>query len=94
MTFFWILWGFDCLISLVVLYFFFIGLLDGTVSSYNMVSWTWVLLGLAAIMLGSLWLKSIKWLTLAKILLGILAIPGILYILYALMFIISKPRFN
>jgi hypothetical protein len=94
MTFFWILWGFDCLISLVVLYFFFIGLLDGTVSSYNMVGWTWLLLGLAAIMLGSLWLKSIKWLTLAKILLGILAIPGILYILYALMFIISKPRFN
>jgi hypothetical protein len=94
MTFFWILWGFDCLISLVVLYFFFIGLLDGTVSSYNMLGWTWLLLGLAAIMLGSLWLKSIKWLTLAKILLGILAIPGILYILYALMFIISKPRFN
>jgi len=94
MTFFWILWGFDFLISLVVLYFFFIGLLDGTVSSYNMVGWTWLLLGLAAIMLGSLWLKSIKWLTLAKILLGILAIPGILYILYALMFIISKPRFN
>jgi hypothetical protein len=94
MTFFWILWGFDCLISLVVLYFFFIGLLDGTVSSYNMVGWTWLLLGLAVIMLGSLWLKSIKWLTLAKILLGILAIPGILYILYALMFIISKPRFN
>ena len=94
MTFFWILWGFDCLISLVVLYFFFIGLLDGSVSSYNMVGWTWLLLGLAAVMLGSLWLKSIKWLTLAKILLGILAIPGILYILYALMFIISKPRFN
>ena len=94
MTFFWILWGFDCLISLVVLYFFFVGLLDGTVSSYNMVGWTWLLLGLAAVMVGSLWLKSIKWLTLAKILLGILAIPGILYILYALMFIISKPRFN
>lgn len=94
MTFFWILWGFDCLISLVVLYFFFIGLLDGTVSSYNMAIWTWLLLGLVVIMLGSLWLKSIKWLTLAKILLGILAIPGILYILYALMFIISKPRFN
>jgi hypothetical protein len=94
MTFFWILWGFDCLISLVVLYFFFIGLLDGTVSSYNMVGWTWLLLGLAAVMLGSLWLKSIKWLTISKILLFILAIPGILYILYILMIVIFKPRFN
>jgi len=94
MTFFWILWGFDCLISLVVLYFFFIGLLDGSVSSYNMVSWTWLLLGLAVVMLGSLWLKSIKWLTLSKVLLFILTIPGLLYILYILMFVFFKPRFN
>ncbi|MBK9488642.1 MAG: osmoprotectant transporter permease [Haliscomenobacter sp.] len=94
MTFFWILWGFDALITLVVLYFFFIGLADGTVSSFNMGIWTLLLLGLAVVMLGSLWLKSIEYLTLAKILLWILAIPGLLYVLFILFILIGKPRWN
>lgn len=94
MTFFWILWGFDAIITLVALYFFFIGLADGSVSSFNMGIWMLLLLGLAVIMLGSLWLKSIKYLTLAKILLGILAIPGLLYVAFILFFIIGKPRIN
>src|SRR5215217_3048043 len=32
---FWLLWGFDALIAAVVLYFFFAGLADGSVSSFN-----------------------------------------------------------
>ncbi|NBB18909.1 osmoprotectant transporter permease [Runella sp. CRIBMP] len=94
MTLFWVLWGIDAVISLVVLYFFFIGLVDGSVSSFNMGLWVMILLGIGAIMLGSLWLKSNDYLRIAKIVLGILAVPGLLYALFMLMIIITKPRWN
>lgn len=94
MNFFWILWGFDALITLVVLYLFFAGLIDGSVSSYNALIWAILLLVVGAIMLGSLWLKSVDQMLLAKIFLWLLATPGILTILYALMILIAKPRWN
>lgn len=94
MNFFWILWGFDALITLVALYFFFIGLADGSVSSFNAKIWALLLFGLAVILLGSLGLKSIGQLPWAKVLLSILAIPGLLYVLFILMVIITKPRWN
>lgn len=94
MTLFWILWGIDALIALIALYFFFIGLVDGSVSSFNMGIWSLLLIGLAVIVFGSLWLKSVNQLGLAKGLLSILAIPGILYALFILMIIIGNPRWN
>ena len=92
MAFFWILWGFDACIALVALYFFFIGLGDGSVSSFNMGIWLIVLGGLAVILVGSLWLKGMGKLPLAKGLLGILAVPGLLYVLFMLLVIVSNPR--
>ena len=94
MAFFWILWGFDACIALVALYFFFIGLGDGSVSSFNMAIWLIVLGGLAVILVGSLWLKGMGKLLLAKGLLGILAVPGLLYVLFMLLVIVSNPRWN
>ena len=94
MNLFWILWGIDALIALIALYFFFIGLVDGSVSSFNMGIWSLLLIGLAVIVFGSLWLKSVNQLGLAKGLLSILAIPGILYALFILMIIIGNPRWN
>lgn len=94
MNFFWILWGFDVLIALVVLYFFFIGIADGSVSSFNMGIWMLLLIGLAVVVLGSLALKSFGYILLAKILLSLLAIPGFLYGLFILLVIILKPRWN
>jgi hypothetical protein len=94
MIFFWILWGFDAIISLVVLYFFFIGLNDGSVSSFNMGLWSVILVVLAAVMGGSLWLKSVNQMVLAKLLLFLLALPGLLYGLFMLFVIIGKPRWN
>lgn len=94
MTFFWILWGFDALITIVFLYFFFIGLADGSVSAFNMKIWALLLIGLAVVMLGSLWLKSINQMFMAKSLLSVLAIPGVLYLLFILMVVIGKPRWN
>lgn len=94
MNFFWILWGFDVLIALVVLYFFFIGIADGSVSSFNMGIWMLLLIGLAVVVLGSLALKFYGYIVLAKILLSLLAIPGFLYGLFILLVIILKPRWN
>lgn len=94
MTFFWVLWGFDAIIALVVLYFFFVGLADGSVSSSNMGIWLLLLAAVAAILFGSLWLKSIERLGLAKGVLCILALPGFLYLLFMLFILIGKPRWN
>lgn len=94
MIYFWILWGFVAIIALVVLYFFFIGLADGSVSASNMGLWMAMLSVVAAVLLGSLWLKSQERLGLAKGVLCILAVPGFLYLLFLLLVIIGKPRWN
>lgn len=88
------LWGFDAIIALVVLYFFFIGLADGSVSSFNMGLWLFLLAVVAAILFGSLWLKSHDRTGLAKGVLSILAVPGLLYLLFLLVVLITKPRWN
>ncbi|MCB9291286.1 MAG: osmoprotectant transporter permease [Lewinellaceae bacterium] len=94
MAFFWILWGFDACIALVALYFFFIGLGDGSVSSFNLGIWLLLLGGLAVILLWSLWLKGRERLLLAKGVLAILAAPGLLYALFMLLVILSGSRWN
>lgn len=94
MTFFWILWGIDAFIALIAVYFLLIGLIDGSVSSFNAGIWTAAMAALAVILLGSLWLKSHNLLFWTKALLLVLAIPGFLYGLFVLMMIIGKPRMN
>lgn len=93
-NFFWVLWGFDAIIACVVIYFFLIGIADGSVSSFNMGIWLVLLLVLAGVMLGSLWLKMHDRIGLAKIILSILAVPGILYLLFVLLMIFGKQRRN
>jgi hypothetical protein len=83
--FFWILWGFDALIALVVLYFFAIGLLDGSVSSFNMGLWLLILVALAVVLLGSLQLVKHNYPLGAKLLLSAQAAPGFLFGLMMLM---------
>lgn len=94
MNFFWILWIFDALIALVAVYFFIVGLSDGTVSSFNIKLWLALLAGLAIVLGGSYWLYTHDRIGQAKGLLSILAIPGFLYLLFILMVIIFKPRWN
>jgi len=94
MTLFWILWVFNALMALIPLYFFFVGLGDGTVSSRNMGYWIIILLLVAFVVGGSLWLKSANQMSLAKGLLILAAIPGIIAVAYFLIIIIAKPRWN
>jgi hypothetical protein len=91
---FWILWGFDALIAAIFLFFFFWGLADGSVSSFNIVLWLGILAGLAAVLGGSLKLRSKGHAGPALGLLMILAIPGVLGLLFFLAVLILQPRWN
>lgn len=94
MNYFWLLWGFDAIIALVVMYFLIIGLTDGSVSSQNMFLWLVIVVALIAILGGSYWLKTSGHMTAAKSVLYILAIPGLLYTLFLVIAIFSKARWN
>jgi hypothetical protein len=93
MTFFWILWGFDALISLIVLYFLMVGLSDGSVSSSNMSMWVVAVLIIAVVLGGSLMLKN-NYMMVAKILLWLMALPGLFYGLFLLIAVGSGARWN
>ena len=51
-TFFRILFGFDALVALVILFFFVIGIGDQSVSADNMDLWIGILVGLAVVLGG------------------------------------------
>jgi len=89
-----ILWGFDALITLVVLCVLLVGLSDGLVGASNAGLWFVMIAVLAAVMGGSLWLRANNQMVLAKVLLWILAVPGLLYGCFLLVVIIGKPRWN
>lgn len=91
---FWVLWGFDALIALVVLYFFFIGLADGSVSSFNIGLWLLILLAVGGVVLGSLGLRSADHSGAAKGVLLILALPGLMFLLFFLSVLLLNPRWN
>jgi hypothetical protein len=58
-----ILFGIDALAGAVILYFFFVGLADGSVSSFNMGLWAAILAALAAILGGGYALNANGWTT-------------------------------
>lgn len=91
---FWALFGIDALICAIVAYFFFLGLGDGSVSSFNAGIWiaTWV--ALSVIIAGSLGLKAVGHPVLGIMLLLILAVPGLLYGLFLVLIMVTKPRWN
>jgi hypothetical protein len=91
---FWFPWAIDVVIAIIVLYFFLVGLADGSVSSFNIGLWLLILLGLGSVLGGSLWLKRAGHPALATILLFILTIPGLLYGLFLLALVIAAPRWN
>jgi hypothetical protein len=91
---FWIPWGFDAVVSLVVLYFFLAGLADGSVSSFNIGLWLVILLVVGAVMFGSLALRSSGRVGLAVALLMVIALPGLLFVLFFGLLILINPRWN
>ena len=91
---FWVLWGFDAVIAAVVLFFFFAGLANGRVSSFNIGLWLIVLTVVGGVVGGSLVLRSKGWNARAMGVLLLLAIPGSLFVLFFLAVLILHPRWN
>jgi len=86
--------AFDALVAAGVLFFFFWGVSDGTVSSFNIGIWLALLAGTALSLVGGFlaWKNNNR--VLAILLLLILALPGIAFALFALFLIIAQPRWN
>ena len=91
---FWMLWGWDALIASVFVYFFLVGLADGSVSSFNAGLWATTLVVLAVVMIGSLALRSAKRIGFAVMLLLALAIPGMLFALFFGALILLNPDYK
>ncbi len=91
---FWIPWSIDAAIAGVAVYFFFVGLVDGSVSSFNMRLWIGLLAALAVILDGGLWLKSAGRRGAGTALCLVLAVPGALYGVFLLLAIFSGTRWN
>lgn len=89
-----ILWGVDAVVFTIFIYFFFVGLADGSVSSFNMGVWLCILSTIAALLWGSQALRSAGRETIAATLLGILAVPSVLFGLFFLAVLILNPRWN
>ena len=86
--------GIAAAVVLVVLYFFVVGLADGTVSSRNMAMWLALVGGVSATMTGGLVLDVRGKRGAAIAVLAILAIPGFVAGLLILALIVFQPRWN
>ena len=91
---FWFLWCIDAIIAAIALYFFFSLAAGDRIRSFNLLPWLLILAALAAIVVGSIWLRSIGQRALAIVLLLLLAIPGVLFALFFLILLLSHPDFH
>ncbi len=91
---FWIPWSIDVAIADIAAYFFFVGLVDRSVSSSNMRLWIGLPAPLAVILGGGLWLKSAGRRGVGTALCLVLAVPGTLYGVFLLLAIFSGTRWN
>lgn len=74
--------------------FFFIGLGDGSVSSFNLTLWLLLLAGLGTVLWAGHVLRRRGRTGAAIAVLGIVALPGLLAGLFALLVVITQPRWN
>jgi hypothetical protein len=91
---FWLPWTVDAIFAAVAVFFFFVGLADGSVSSFNIVLWMVLLLAVAVVVGGSLWLRASGYARTAHALVWLPAIPGLFIILFFIVVLITQPRWN
>jgi|GEM_PF-3096362 len=88
-----ILFGFNALALAVLLYFFLTGLRYAPGSDY-MSAWLPILAVAIGGLAGAWALRSAGRAGLAKLLLGLMAVPPFLYLLFVLMFVVLQPDFR
>jgi hypothetical protein len=86
--------GVAAAVALTAFYFFFVGLADGSVSSFNITLWLGLLAGVGAVLGGGLALNAKGLRGAATGVLAILAIPGLVAGLFILALIAFQPRWN
>lgn len=89
---FWVLFAFDAVLAAVLMAFFFIGIGDGTISSFNIGLWLTLLAVAGAVLGGSLILQARNHKRIALALILIPAVPGLTYLAFVLMMIIMQPN--
>ena len=94
MIFFRIVWAVDFMVALIFVAFFFIGIADGSVSSFNIVLWLAILGGLAALVVGAHALARSGRMVAATLLAVALALPAVLYGLFVVVAVTSGARWN
>jgi len=91
---FWFLWAIDAVIAAVALYFSFSLAAGGRVGSFNILPWVAILAALAAVVGGSVLLRSVGQHVVAIVVLLALAIPAVLVVLFFLLLLILHPNFH
>lgn len=94
MPLFKILWCVNALATLVILYFFVVGLADGSVTYRNIKLWLFILVAVGAVLWVSVLFKNAGYNKAAMLLTLVLALPSIGYGLFILIAIFSKSRWN
>jgi len=84
----------DIVASAVIVYFFFVGLADGSVSSFNAGLWAAILLATAAVLLGGWRLGVSGRRGAATALLAIPALPALAFGLFLLLLMITQPNWH
>ena len=79
MIFFRIVWAIDIAVTLIFVAFFFVGVNDGSVSSFNIVLWAVILAGLAVSVFGANALARQGRTVLATLLAAVPALPAVLF---------------
>ena len=92
-TTFWIAWGIDAIAALILVYFFFVGLADGSVSSFNMGLWLLILCAASIVVAGSLAMRATHR-KLATVLVTAAAVPCALLGLFFAVIILVPARWN
>ncbi|MBS0239813.1 MAG: osmoprotectant transporter permease [Proteobacteria bacterium] len=84
----------DAIALLIAAYFFFVGIGDGSISSFNVTLWLFVLAGIIAILGVGYHFRTQGQTAMANGVLAILAVPTILAGLFVLSILIAQPRWN
>ena len=82
------------IVAAIALFFFVIGLGDGSVSSFNMGLWLTLLGVVAVVLVAGRRLQASGRPRTAVAVLGVLALPGLLYALFMLLVLVSGERWN
>jgi hypothetical protein len=94
MILFKIFWAIDALCTLIMLYFLFEGLGDNTVNERNGGMWMAMVFISAAVLGGSILLRSQGYTAVASVICGLVAVPALLYGLFMLVIILSGTKWQ